>query len=74
MTGLKKTDLVYIDPVHGWHYHMKECWMAGPKQIMFEDIDYFESAMGSKFKPCACVLAYQSGRKVIAHPFFEVRS
>lgn len=48
--------------------------MAGPKQIMFEDIDYFESAMGSKFKPCACVLAYQSGRKVIAHPFFEVRS
>ena len=26
---LKDDDIVYIDSIHGWHYHRKECWMAG---------------------------------------------
>jgi hypothetical protein len=74
MNKLKDTDIVYIDPINGWHYHMKECWMAGTKPITVAEMRKLKTALGGSFVSCACVEAYQLGKHIVSKPTLGVRN
>jgi hypothetical protein len=74
MNKLKNTSLVYIDPINGWHYHMKECWMRGCAPISYETMTKLKGAFGTPYIPCACVLEYLEGRPIITKPTLGVNN
>lgn len=51
---MKFTDIVFIDPISGWHYHTRDCWMAGELAIQFKDLDKYKPSIGTKWIACPC--------------------
>ena len=47
--------LVYIDPVRGWHFHLRKCYMAGPLAILYKDLIKYKPAIGIAYVPCDCI-------------------
>lgn len=69
MRKLEENDIVYIDPICGWHYHRKECWMTGPSAVKYKTMTEMKGALNAPYIPCACVRAYLEGRPIVNHPF-----
>jgi len=69
MRKLEDKDIVYIDPIRGWHYHRKECWMAGPSAVEYKTMIEMKGALNAPYIPCACVEAYLEGRSIVSKPF-----
>ena len=55
--------IVYIDPIHGWHYHMGGCFMAGSMAIEFGKAIITDGALGVPYIFCEnCVIPYLDGK------------
>lgn len=64
MKTLKPDQLIRIDPVRGWHYHMPNCKFAGDLVLCFKDLPNYKPAVGKYFKKCACIDAFLSGKEL----------